>query len=728
MRTAFAAELLLCASVMALSGAAAAAPARDFSTYDPIAKAARIDASQAPVIDGDLSDPAWANAEPITEFYQLEPDEGAPSTQKTVARVLYDSETIYVSFHAYDDQEKIIANVMARDGFLSRDDFVRVYLDPAKTRRDGYIFEVNANGARVDALAQNNSDYLIEWDTIWDAKAKRTADGWTAEFAIPTRSLSFDPAAGEWGFDLFRLIRRNSERTRWASIDNARPSVDISRSGTLTGIEGLTQGLGLDIQAYASARYRVDHSDAKLFGNDFTFDPSANIYYKVTPELTGTLTFNTDFSDTPLDERRVNTGRFSLFFPETRDFFLQDAAVFEFGGRALNGDPNGRPFFSRRIGLADGQPVDILAGGKLSGTIGDVGIGALTVLTSGAGAREAELLSALRLTTKVLKQSELGVIVTNGDPSGRENNSVAGMDFQFRTSDWFGGKTFQADLFYLRSMSTEIGGDDAFGIALAYPNQPFEANFTFREVGKDFDPALGFVNRPGIRFYDYNMSYRFDFQDSYMRWMEAGNWGVWTTDLAGRLEDRENGFWFGGFTRNSDNFFVNVFNIYERVPEDFLLPKGVIVPAGEYTWTNFSIEVESSPSRTWSFDLEFACCSRLGGDYRRAYVGLGWRPLPGYDMGLGWNWQEYGLPTGSLQIHILSIDGEINFTPDMQLSVQAQWDNISEAFGISARYRWEFGPGSELFLAVAHNAFIDEERFEPQASQISARIGHTLRF
>ncbi len=345
-----------------LADNAPAPPARDFSTDQPIANATRIAVSDAPKIDGDVSDAVWSKAPAIDEFYQLEPKEGAPASERTVVRVLYDEDNLYFSIHAYDSEpDKVTASVKARDGNLARDDVFRIYLDPYMSRRDGYAFEINPLGARADSMIENNNNFLIEWDTTWSAKARRVDDGWMAEVAIPFRSLSYDAARADWGFDLFRLIRRKGERIRWSQIRNQMPSVDISRSGTLAGVTGTTQGLGLDLQLYGSLRYKHEWEPPRE--DDVHFEPSGNAYYKITPSLTGTLTFNTDFSDTPLDERKVNTGRFGLFFPETRDFFQQDASVFEFGGNNLSDKVNGRPFFSRKIGLGDGQTADIVAGG-----------------------------------------------------------------------------------------------------------------------------------------------------------------------------------------------------------------------------------------------------------------------------------------------------------------------------------------------------------------------------
>jgi hypothetical protein len=230
-------------------------PERDFSNYQPSAKATRIPASEAPTIDGDLSDPAWQKAEAIDEFYQLDPDTAEPGTELTVARFLYDENNLYVSIYAYDREPDLqVARNKSRDGNLGVDDTVRIYLDPQNTRRNSYYFEMNALGARVDALIQNNTDYIKEWNTIWSGRAMKTADGFSVEMAIPFRDLSFDPAKPDWVLEISRNIRRKGERIRWTSISAATQFSDITNSGTLTGIEGINTGLGLDVQLFGSMR------------------------------------------------------------------------------------------------------------------------------------------------------------------------------------------------------------------------------------------------------------------------------------------------------------------------------------------------------------------------------------------------------------------------------------------------------------------------------------------
>jgi len=309
-------------------------PERDFDVYQPTGKATRIQAVEAPIIDGDPSDAAWAKAVPIDEFYQLDPDTGQPGSEPTVVRFLYDETNLYVSIYAYDrEPENIVATNKSRDGMLGVDDTLRIYLDPQNTRRNSYYFEMNSLGARVDALIQNNTDYIKEWNTIWTGRAMRMDDGFSVEMAIPFRDLSYDPDKPDWVVEISRNIRRKGERIRWGAISAATSFSDISNSGTLTGITGINPGLGLDIQIYGSLRYRFDWQDPKR--ETTSFRAGGNAFYKITPLLTGTLTVNPDFSDAPLDVRQVNTTRFLLFQPETRDFFLQDVATFEFGGRGF---------------------------------------------------------------------------------------------------------------------------------------------------------------------------------------------------------------------------------------------------------------------------------------------------------------------------------------------------------------------------------------------------------
>ena len=302
---------------------------------------------------------------------------------------------------------------------------------------------MGASGGRTDELELNNTQELTQWNTIWAARVRRVADGWTAEVAIPFRDLSYDSTQTEWGFDFSRRIRHKNERIYWSGWNPTLAFTDISQNGNLTGIKDINRGLGLDVQVYGATRVKRDWQNP-TDRTSLSIAGGGNAFYKITPALTGTLTVNPDFSDAPLDVRQVNTTRFSLFTPETRDFFLQDAAAFEFGGHNFmrnyndRSSNNGRPFFSRNIGLVQGVPVSILAGGKLSGEYDGFGIGALSVMTNPTPTTPGQVLSAARITHPIFSQSKFGIVFTNGDPTGKSKNTVAGADFQYLDSNFFG--------------------------------------------------------------------------------------------------------------------------------------------------------------------------------------------------------------------------------------------------------------------------------------------------
>lgn len=687
----------------------------------------RIDVSEAPEIDGSLADPAWQKAGMIDDLVQVTPNAGETPSDPTIVYVMYDENNLYLGVYAYDSEPDLITvRTMTRDGNLGTGDFIRFYLDPGVTRRDGYVFDIGPEGARADGLLQNNADVLWEWDTIWQARGSRVADGWIIEVAIPFASISYDSNRSDWGFDVARGIRRRTERDRWTSYNETINANDISLAGTLVGFEGANQGLGLDIQVYGRGTYKENWQNSGDSALSGAF--GGNIYYKITPALTGTLTVNPDFSDSPLDERQVNTTRFSLFTPETRDFFLQDAATFEFGGRNFQDANNARPFFSRNIGLIDGVPVSIPAGGKLSGSFGGFGIGALTAVTNRTSLTPPQVLSVARITRPVLGESQVGMIVTNGDPTGLSENTVIGTDFQYRNSNFLGGNIFQSDFYFEQSFSSTRGDDNSFGFAMNYPNEPWRGNFSFKQVGADFVPSLGFTNRRGIRIYDNYLGYRWRYRDQWLRLVDLNFKNVTTTGLDNQTQSRETHFWLSVSDTYADVFQAGFYNFYENVPAAFDLPRGVTVPAGEYRWTNFEAYVDTTQGRAVVLTWRVQCCSFYNGNYLRSDFRIQYRPNQYFEITPRYVSEFIDLPTGYVDIHILSLNIAANFTPDMQLALQTQFDTISRNFGLSARYRWEYSPGNELFVGLGQTAIVPGTNFRAQTTQLSVRIGQTFRF
>jgi Carbohydrate family 9 binding domain-like/Domain of unknown function (DUF5916) len=703
----------------------------------PTATAVRIDPSEAPTIDGDLSDPVWAKATVIDKFFQKDPVAGAPPTERTVLRILYDENNLYFGVYNYDSHpDQIIARSMQRDGPLYTADSFVIQIDPGQTRHNAYSFEVGASGGRTDEVELNNTDELTEWNTIWEAKVKRVSDGWTAEVVIPFRDLSFDPAHPNWGFDFSRRIRHKAERVYWSGWNPRLNFTDISQNGNLDGIHDIDLGLGLDLQVYGTTHVKRDWQNP-VDRASLSFAEGGNAFYKITPALTGTLTINPDFSDAPLDVRQVNTTRFSLFTPETRQFFLQDVDAFEFGGHNFlrnsndSSDNNGRPFFSRNIGLVNGNPVTLLGGGKLSGTFDGFGIGALSVRTNSTPFVGAQQLTTVRVIRPILSQSKVGLIFTNGDPTGKTDNTVAGGDLQYYDPSFFGtGQIVTADAYYERSFSSAVGSDSSMALALGFPNQPWGGDFVFKQVGKDFAPALGFVNRTGIRLYEGLFDNLTRYRDPFWNQVEFDVDYQFVTGLDSQLQSRsEDG---GGRIQITagDQFYYKLINSFEWVPMTFDLPGNVPVFPGRYDWTNWDLRLKSFDGRPLAVDAEINCCRFYNGRWTHAKVSLAYRPNRFFEFLPSYEGTFIQLPTGDVNIHLVAIEAIINFIPDMNLDTQVQYDNISRSMAILSRFRWEYEPGDEIFVAFSQGAILDPMNFNfyAQRSLFTFRLGHTFRF
>ena len=705
----------------------------------PTTQITRIEESQAPVIDGVLDDIVWQSIPALDDFRQIDPVYGGEPSERTELRLAYDNNNLYISIYAHDSEpDQIIATQKQFDGNLGRDDSVKIFIDPNASRRNGYIFEVNSLGGYVDALIQNNTDFIKNWTAIWQADGARVDDGWTAEVAIPFRILSFDPAGTDWGFDIYRVIRRKNENVRWGLKPLGANNNDISMGGTITGLHDMNQGFGLDVEMFGVTRY--DHYENGLQKDGINFRASGNVYYKITPALTGLITVNTDFSDSPLDSVQINTTRFSLFRQETRQFFLQDAPAFEFGGRSFSTGAfggggsinNGRPFFSRNIGLVDGAPVSIVAGGKLSGQVAGFNVGALSVKTHNPRDGNDEILSVARISMPVFAESQLGLVVTNGDPTGETNNTVLGTDFQYTNSNFAGtDNRLLGSLFYLRSFSDEDGDDHEFGGSLLYPNEPWGGDIHFKQIGEEFRPALGFANRRGIREYRVNGGYTKRFNGGPLRQAGARMQNSFITDLNGEMQSRDSILRVQAQHNSSDFLQIAAGNIFENVLEEFTLPNDVVVPVGRYNWYHFGPRIRFSPNRRVSGNINVDCCEYYNGTNFRSRVNINWTPDETWGFRFSHDMDLIRLPTGNVDIHILEINTNINITPRMNIGTTVQYDNISKQFNFLGQYRWEYQPGQTIFLAIGESASIEsftDPHYVSQASSAVIRIGRTYQF
>jgi hypothetical protein len=376
-----------------------------------------------------------------------------------------------------------------------------------------------------------------------------------------------------------------------------------------------------------------------------------------------------------------------------------------------------------------GRQVSLPVGNKLSGQFGGFDLGAFSVLTDRTPAGEdGQILSVARVTHPILAESKFGVVFTHGDPTGLTDNTVAGADFQYRNSNLFGNKVLQADLLYMKSFSSAAGNDESSAVSLNFPNEPWSGDFLFKQIGADFTPALGFVNRTAIRQYVGTIAHLTRYRNTYLNTLEFGANFEFVTGLQNTLESRAGDVFVNARSRVGDQLTLRVIDSLENVPAPFLLPRNVPVFSGTYQWANVNVGVRTFNGRLLTLQADVTCCRFYDGDAVVTRVTLIFRPSTLFEINVGHQANAIDLPTGAVDIHLATTDAVVNFTPDMQVALQGQYDNISENFALSTRYRWEYRPGNELFVGLGETALISNRGFIGQTTQATIRLGHTFRF
>ena len=671
--------------------------------------------SSAIRVDGVLDEPAWAAAGVIGDLTQQEPHPGEPTPFGTQVRILVDGDTLYLGITCHDpDPSRIAAHTMQRDGDFSGDDTVAFVLDPFGDRRNGYYFRVNSFGGRVDGLISQASDISLDWDGIWDARARRTADGWVAEISVPARSLRFAPGLQTWGFNVERVVARDRVTLRWSGTTHDSSLNDLRRAGKLDGVGDLKQGVGLSVSPYGLTRYRRDlEASDSLFRGDAGLD----VTYNLTPELEAVATVNTDFAETEVDTRQINLTRFPLFFPEKRAFFLEGSNLFEFG---LDLSSDFIPFFSRTVGLFHGRQVPIDAGVKVLGRAGRWGIAALDVITGSTPAAPQTNLFAGRLTYDAGSHLRLGALGTRGSPDSVSDNTLGGVDAVWKTSTFHGDKNLAFAAWGARS-SGDVQGDhrDGWGASASYPNDRWDLSLSLNQYGDALDPALGFLPRPGTRFYRGGLAFQPRPGDAGpFHWVRQFFFEVFpmrVDDLNGNTESwRFRVAPLNIESRSGEHFEANVAPQFERLTAPFEVFPGIVIPVGEYRFTRYLIEMESSnhfPLRAgnlvWFGDFFDGRLSQW-----ESFVNYS---TPGGHMQLELSTEnDYGhLAQGKFVERLFVFKTVYAFNPLVLLSVFTQYDNECPEdipgftkcrdLGLNSRLRWTFRPGNDLFVVWDRN-------------------------
>ena len=676
-------------------------------------------------IDGVLDEGVYETVPALGDFIQQVPNEGEPSTEPTDAWVFYDNQNIYVSARAWDSapESEWVANEMKRDSFqLIQNDTFSVALDTFYDRRNGVAFMVNPIGGIYDYQITDEGSPNADWNPIWELQTGRFDGGWTIEMAIPFKSLRFRPGVSQlWGLQFGRRIRHKNEEAYLTPVPiSAGPGLfRLSAASTLTGIEVPSGNRIFEVKPYAIGSSATDVNAVPVISNEGDGDFGFDVKYGVTQNLTADFTYNTDFAQVEVDEQQVNLTRFSLFFPEKREFFLEGRGIFDFGrGASLFGGPGGggrraggggffgggdvpTVFFSRRIGLERGQAVPILAGGRLTGKVGDFTIGAVNMQTDDAPSVDAVStnFTVLRVKRDILRRSRVGGIftgrsVSTTNPGG--SNEVYGLDaaFSFYDNVNFNG-------YYARSQTPGLEGKDtSYQAAFTYAGDLYRFQVDHLLVGDNFNPEIGFLRRD---------DFRRTFTQAQYRPRPAGIRAVrqftfsgsldYILNGAGQIETRIGQARFNTELENSDQISVDVQGNYELLTVPFDITDDVSIPVGGYDFNDYFVSYSMGPQRRFSGTVSLQRGGFFSGDitavgYRRGRIEI--TPQLSVEPGVSVNWIE--LPEASFTATLATSRVTYTFTPRMFFSGLVQYNSSNSTLGTNLRLRWEFQPGSELFV------------------------------
>ncbi len=664
--------------------------------------AVRVAVAGAPIrLDGVPNEAVWITADSVTDFRQQDPREGEPATERTVVRFLRGHDGLYVGIWAYDrDPRAIVHSLLRRDADPEADDYVAVILDPQQDRRTGFLFAVNPNGQLLDGEIRGREDADTDWNGVWDARARIGPDGWTAEILIPWQTLRYRRDADAWGVNVYRLIRRKNEEVLWRSWRRQQGAFFLEEAGTLEGLGDLPRRRLAELRPYAlgqgvgtSRAFRSDGTDSVLAPARADADVGGELKLALGSAFTADLTVNTDFAQVEADQQVVNLTRFPLFFEEKRQFFLEQAGTFAFGRSRLT-----QLFHSRRIGLAaDGTPLPIVAGARLSGRTGRERIGLLAVRTGGA---EDAVDVVARLKHDAFRRGYVGGILTyQGGPGPSVARRAAGLDVEIPTL--IGDQNFEVSAFAAGTWGgAGAARRDAWRVFVDYPNDNVDHFLSVSRTEDGFDPALGFVRQAGI--WNYNGALRF--------FPRPQRWGVRrllltpisfdvTTLPAGDLDHASYSVRPLGAEFESGALFEVILQRQVDVPSDtFEIFPGTDLPPGRYEWNRVQAAVESPEGR--------ALAGELSGSVGDFYAGSAWavggalsaRIAPHLIVSAEYERQTVRFAASRFTTHEARMRLDVAATPRLTSALFLQWDNENERLTANVRMHWIPRPGSDAYF------------------------------
>ena len=676
--------------------------------------AARAVRLTAPIrLDGRLDEAVYVTTPPLSDFVQIEPRGGEPSSNKTEVWIFFDQDSVYVAARCWEDHmERIVATEMRHDNtaIFGSNDAIGFIFDTFYDRRNGVVFFVNALGGRAEGQATNERQYNGDWNGIWDVKVGRFEGGWSAELRIPFKSIRYRPGREQvWSLNVQRL---NFWKNEVAFLTRIPPEkgpglgmMMLSRAATLVGIEAPSGGKNIDIKPYAISEVTSDLAARPRVSNDVGGDIGLDAKYGVTDNTTLDLTYNTDFAQVEADEQQINLTRFNLFFPEKRDFFLENAGTFTFGGSTTisGGNTGDTPvmLYSRRIGLSGAREVPLRGGGRLTGRVGRYSLGVVNIQSGDepAAAGRPTNFAVVRVKRDILRRSAVGLMYTGRShaQAGAGRNDMLGAD---ATLTFFTNVNVNA--YWAATRTTARRGDDTSHRAqLDYAADRYGAQFEQLRVGANFNPEVGFVRRADMRrsYGQFRFSPRPRKRSPTFRKFWYLGSASYVENGTGRLETRALDAEFDVDFQNSDRFTIAYTSTYEFLPRPFPIAPTVVLPVGRYEYDNVRSTYRLGQQHRLSGTVSVERGTFYNG--RRSAVAVSGgrvRLTPRFfvEPTTSLNWVD--LQQGSFRTTLVGSRVTFTMTPLMFASALLQYNSGTNSLSSNVRFRWEYRPGSELFV------------------------------
>lgn len=700
---------------------------------------------EPPRTDGILDEPLYRRHQPITDFVQQDPDEGQLATEPTLVWILFDDENLYIGARCRDSQpSRIIANDMRRDGRnVSQNDNFSIIFDTFHDRRNGVEFLMNAVGGAWDTQITDERDVNRDWNTVWIPRSRRDAEGWTLEMAIPFRSLRYRGSGPQvWGINIRRNVRWKNELSYLSPVPRAygaRGILRLSEAATLVGLEAPPAALNLDLKPYAVGTSTADRAIDPAFDNELDGDAGFDLKYGVTQGLTADFAYRTDFAQVEDDDQQVNLTRFNLLYPEKREFFVEGQGIFAFGGATTTPPTGGATsapvntpvlFFSRRIGLERSRSVPIEAGGRLTGRAGRYSVGLLDIRTDdnpAAGALATNF-AAVRLKRDILRRSYIGFVGTHRSPSavGSDENLALGVDANLA---FFQSLNLVGYAATTRTPGLE-GDDHSYRARFDYDADRLGLQVERLAVGRNFSPEVGFLRRRD--FIENLVQLRVSRRPAALGGVRKINYEAaldYITNGDRQLENRQARVGVRTEMHSGDTWQVVYQRDFEFLAERFEIVPGTFVPGGAYHAPTLRGGYTLGTQRKVSGEIVAARGGLYGGD--RTELGYRGRaeltPRLSLEPGMSVNWID--IPTGRFALTLITTRGTLTFTPRMLAAALVQYNSTSHSLSTNVRFRWEYRPGSDLFVVYSDGRDTQLRGFPGLTNRgVTLKVTRLLRF